>query len=122
MDLETIPGIPHSALKIYIDVSMIGVGISESGLHIETPNDVTDIMIRNTNYCSVFKSELSAIYKRLQFIDTASEPVFRGISMRTEKLPSIQHLSNWTTVGGKKSLNILDLVVRLSFRHSIYFQ
>ncbi|GFT69077.1 hypothetical protein TNCV_3904721 [Trichonephila clavipes] len=35
---------------------------------------------------------------------------------------STQSLSHWTTVGDMTSLNILDVVVRLSFRHSIYFQ
>ncbi|GFS64994.1 uncharacterized protein TNCV_1584751 [Trichonephila clavipes] len=97
-------------------------GISENGVHIETPHRTFDIKIRNLNYCSVFRSELIAIYKGLKFIDTASDLVFRDIWILTDSRASIQPLSHWTTFGDMTSLNILDVVVRLSSRHSIYFQ
>ncbi|GFV94615.1 hypothetical protein TNCV_3826821 [Trichonephila clavipes] len=40
----------------------------------------------------------------------------------TDSRASKQHLSHWTNNGGMTSLNILDVVVRLSSRHFIYFQ
>ncbi|GFX59696.1 uncharacterized protein TNCV_1777361 [Trichonephila clavipes] len=120
--LETIHGIPHSSLKINIDGSMGDGGISGRGVHTETPDGTFDIKIRNMNYCSVFRSELIAIYKGLTFIGTASDLVFRDIWILTDSRASIQHLSHRTTVGDMTSLNILDVVVQLSSRPSIYFQ
>ncbi|GFS90074.1 putative RNA-directed DNA polymerase from transposon BS [Trichonephila clavipes] len=96
--LETIHGILHSALKIYTDGSM--GGISGSGVHIETPDGLNS----------------------LQFIDIASELVFRDVWILIDSRASIQHLSRCTTVGDMTTRNILDVVVRLSSRHSIYFQ
>ncbi|GFS75261.1 uncharacterized protein TNCV_719561 [Trichonephila clavipes] len=90
--LETIHGLPHSALKIYTDGSMGGGGISGSGVHIETPHGTFDIKIRNINYSSVFRSELAAIYKGLQFTDTASDLVCRDIWILTDGRASKQHL------------------------------
>ncbi|GFX81586.1 uncharacterized protein TNCV_4179261 [Trichonephila clavipes] len=106
--LKTIHDISHSVLKIYSDGSMGDCGISESGVHIVTPGSTFDIKIRNNNYCSVFRSKLIAIDMGLQFIDTASDLVFRDIWFLTDSRASIQHLSRWTTVRDMKSLNILD--------------
>ncbi|GFX22577.1 uncharacterized protein TNCV_2785121 [Trichonephila clavipes] len=117
--LETIHSIPYSALKIYTDGRKNDGGIFGSGVHIESPDGISYIKISNINYCSVFRSELIAIYKGLQFIGTASDLVFRNIWILTDSRASIQHLSRWTTVGDMTSLNILDIVVRLSFKHSI---
>ncbi|GFW37133.1 hypothetical protein TNCV_5020311 [Trichonephila clavipes] len=69
--LETIHGIPHSALKIYTNDSMDDSGISGSGVHIETPDFTFDIKIRS-NPCCPFLGWNIAIYKVLQFIDTVS--------------------------------------------------
>ncbi|GFU79134.1 autophagy protein 5 [Trichonephila clavipes] len=94
-------------------------GISGTCVPIETPDGKFDIKIRNINCCSVFRSELIAIYRGLKFIDIASDLVFRDIWILTESRAATQHLSQWTTVGDRSSLNILDVVVRLS---SVYFQ
>ncbi|GFW01674.1 autophagy protein 5 [Trichonephila clavipes] len=83
-----------------------------------------------TNYGSVdlfaddiiIWSELIAIYKGLQFIDTASDLVFRNVWILTDSHASIHHPSRWTTVVDMTSMNIPDVVVRLSSRRSIYFQ
>ncbi|GFW81884.1 uncharacterized protein TNCV_2885581 [Trichonephila clavipes] len=91
-------------------------------VNIETPDGIIDIKIRNNNCYSVFKSELIVIYNGLQFVDTASDHVFRGIWILTDSRASMQHLSRWTTVGDMASLNIMDLVAQLSSRHSIYFE
>ncbi|GFV99555.1 RNase H domain-containing protein [Trichonephila clavipes] len=99
MALGTIHGIPHSVLKIP-DRSMGDGGISGSDVYIETSDGTFDINIRNNKWCYVF----------------------RDIWILTDSQASIQHLSHWTTVGDMTSLNLLDLVVRLSSRHSIYFQ
>ncbi|GFT98151.1 uncharacterized protein TNCV_789651 [Trichonephila clavipes] len=40
----------------------------------------------------------------------------------TDSRASIQYLSHWISAGDKTSWNILDVVGRLSSRHSIYFQ
>ncbi|GFU13470.1 hypothetical protein TNCV_937791 [Trichonephila clavipes] len=40
----------------------------------------------------------------------------------TDSRASIQHLSRWATVWDMTSLNILNVVLRLSSRHSIYVQ
>ncbi|GFV43019.1 uncharacterized protein TNCV_3680441 [Trichonephila clavipes] len=117
IDLETIHGIPYSALKIYTDGSICDGGTSGSSVHIETPDGIFDIKIRNINCCSVFRSELIAIHKGLKFIDTASDFVFRDIWILTDSRASIRHLSHWTTVGDMTSLNILDVVIRHSSRH-----
>ncbi|GFV20969.1 autophagy protein 5 [Trichonephila clavipes] len=55
IDLKTIHGNPHSALKICIDGSMGNGGISGSGVHIETPDDLAfrDIWILTHNHASI---------------------------------------------------------------------
>ncbi|GFX36274.1 uncharacterized protein TNCV_4931871 [Trichonephila clavipes] len=116
--LETIHGIPHSALKIYTDGSMGDGDISGSGVHIETPDGTFDINIRN----SVFRSEIIAIYKELKFIDTASDLVFRDIWILTDSRASIQHLSHWAAIGDLTSLNILDVVWFDILLDTIFFQ
>ncbi|GFW89138.1 uncharacterized protein TNCV_2685721 [Trichonephila clavipes] len=109
--LETIHDIHHSTLKIYTDGSVSDGGISRSGTHIETPNGRFGIKIRNNNCSSVFMPELAAIYKGLQFIDTASELAFEDIWILTDSSASIQHLSHWTTVRDMTSLNMMDFGV-----------
>ncbi|GFX15930.1 hypothetical protein TNCV_522371 [Trichonephila clavipes] len=60
--LETIHCILHSAIKIYTDGSMGDSGISGSDIYIKTPDGISDINIRNINCCSIYGSELIAIY------------------------------------------------------------
>ncbi|GFU22025.1 RNase H domain-containing protein [Trichonephila clavipes] len=57
--LETIHGIPHSALKIYTDGNMCDGGISGSGVHIETLDGTFDIKIRNINCAVLFLAPFS---------------------------------------------------------------
>ncbi|GFU06335.1 uncharacterized protein TNCV_4766141 [Trichonephila clavipes] len=92
-------------------------GIFGNGVHVETPDGI-HLTSRLGILTSVFRSELIAIYKGLQLIDTASGLVFRDIWILTDSRAS----HSTFLVGDMTSLNILDLVVRLSSRHSIYFQ
>ncbi|XP_042909411.1 ribonuclease H-like [Parasteatoda tepidariorum] len=69
---------------------------------------------------SVFRSELIAIRKGLQFAARADH--FQDIWILTDSRASIQHISNWDIVGDQTSLDILDLLDRLSSNHSIHFQ
>ncbi|GFV53030.1 RNase H domain-containing protein [Trichonephila clavipes] len=91
--LETVHGIPHSALKIYTGGTVGEGGISGDSMHIG-----------------------------LQFIDTDSKLVFRDIWILTDSRASKEHLSRWTTVGHTTSRNMLDFMAQLFSRHSKYFQ
>ncbi|GFV14178.1 RNase H domain-containing protein [Trichonephila clavipes] len=83
---------PHA--QIYTDGSRRDGGISGSGVHVLTPTGVMDIKIKNLNFCSVFKPELIAIRKGL----------------------------HWTSIGDKTSLEILNILDRISFNHCGHFQ
>ena len=107
---------------MYTDGSKGAGDVSGSGVHIETPNSTIDLKIRNSDGCSVFKSELVAIYKGLHFIYTTTELDFKDIWILSDSRASIQHLSHWMTVGDMTSLHILELVNQLAIRHSIHFQ
>lgn len=107
---------------MFTDGSKGGGGISGSGIHIKTPNNIIDIKIKNADNCSVFRSELIAIYEGLNFINVTTELDYSDIWILTDSRASIQHLSQWTSVGDMTSLKILELVSRLSPGHTIYFQ
>ncbi|GFW79756.1 uncharacterized protein TNCV_2589761 [Trichonephila clavipes] len=113
MALETIHGIPHSALKIYIDGSMSNSDISGSGVHIETLNGTFDIKLRSFNWCSVFRWDLTAIYKGLQFIDISSKRLLGHLDTNGQLCFYTAPFS-LATVGDITHLDILDLVVQLS--------
>ncbi|GFT95737.1 hypothetical protein TNCV_311081 [Trichonephila clavipes] len=77
--MQTVYGIPHLALQTYTN-DRIGDGcVSGSRVHIETPDDAFDIKLRSNNCHSAFRLELNRIYKGLEFIDTASELIFKDI-------------------------------------------
>ncbi|GFU04730.1 hypothetical protein TNCV_4377611 [Trichonephila clavipes] len=57
------------------------------------------------------------------FSSPGSETLFNLFNDDFKVPPEIiEHLPHWRSVGNLANLNILDVVVRLSFRHSIYFQ
>ncbi|GFU86789.1 uncharacterized protein TNCV_477761 [Trichonephila clavipes] len=97
-------------------------GISRNGVHIETPDSTFDIKIRDINNRSFLGLNLLQFIKGLLFVVTASDLVFRDIWILTDSRASIQHLSRWTIIGDMASLNILNIVVRLSSGVYDYFQ
>lgn len=122
MGLETINNIPPLALRMYTDGSKGEGGISGSGVYIETFDHTFNIKTKNANFCSVFRSELIAIYRGLNFIDLTSGLDFQDIWILTDSRASVQHLMDWSHVGDRVSLKILELLTRLSPRHTIHFQ
>ncbi|GFU64677.1 RNase H domain-containing protein [Trichonephila clavipes] len=119
--LETINGIPQSSLKIYTDGSRGEKGISGSGEYIPTPSGALEFKIKNLNYCSVFRSELIAIRRSLQFA-AQLEDRFQEIWILTDIRASIQHLANWGNIGDQTRLDILSLLHDLFSGRSIHFQ
>ncbi|GFY11482.1 RNase H domain-containing protein [Trichonephila clavipes] len=107
--LETINGIPQSSLKIYTDGSRGEKGILGSGVYIPTPSGALEFKIKNLNYCSVFISELLAIWRGLQCA-VQLEDRFHEIWILTDSRASIQHLTNWGDIGDQTSLDILSLL------------
>ncbi|GFU68387.1 RNase H domain-containing protein [Trichonephila clavipes] len=118
--LETINGIPQSSLKIYTDGSRGEKGISGSGVYIPTPSGALEFKIKNSNYCSVFRSELIAIRRGLQCASQLKDR-FQEIWILTDSRASIQHLANWGDIGDQTSQDILSLLHDLSSGRSIHF-
>ncbi|GFX12513.1 RNase H domain-containing protein [Trichonephila clavipes] len=120
MALETINCILQTSLQIYTDGSRCDGGISGSGVHILTPTGVMDIKIKNPNFCSVFRLELITIRRGLQYA-CETEVQYQDIWILTESHASVQHLSNWTSIGNQTSLNIRNLLDRISSNHPVHF-
>ncbi|GFV88674.1 RNase H domain-containing protein [Trichonephila clavipes] len=59
--LEIINKIPATAMQIYTDGSKDEQNSCGSGIFIKAPNCSHNIKIRNSDFCSVFRSELIAI-------------------------------------------------------------
>ncbi|UYV79152.1 TOMM40L [Cordylochernes scorpioides] len=68
LSLEIINNIPKNAITIYTDGSRDELGQTGSGCLIKTTNGIEKINRRNPNFCSVFRSELIAIYETLKSI------------------------------------------------------
>ncbi|GFV45798.1 RNase H domain-containing protein [Trichonephila clavipes] len=113
--------ISHTSLQIYTDGSRGDGEISGSGVHILTPTGVMDIKIKNPVFCSVFRLKLTAIRRGLQYA-CETEVQFQDAWILTDSRASVQHLSNWTSIGDQTSLDILNLLNRISFNHRVHFQ
>ncbi|GFU37245.1 RNase H domain-containing protein [Trichonephila clavipes] len=96
-------------------------GISGSGVYILTPTRVMDINIKNSNFCSVFRSELIVTRRGLQSA-CETEVQFQDVWILTDGRSSLQHLFNWTSIGEQTSLDILNLLGRISSNNHIHFQ
>ncbi|GFW63436.1 RNase H domain-containing protein [Trichonephila clavipes] len=120
--LEIINKIPATAMQIYTDGSKDEQNACGSGIFIKAPNCSHNIKIRNSDFCSVFRSELIAIDEALRIIKTMTSP--DEIWILCDSRSAIQHLSDWTNVGDKTSLSvsILKNLKELSQQHEIYFQ
>ncbi|GBN57331.1 hypothetical protein AVEN_115498-1 [Araneus ventricosus] len=75
---------------------------------------------RNPDFCSVFQSELLAIDVGLETI--MSESNFGDLWILTDSRSSNQHLKNWTYIGDKTSLSILQKLKPISLQHDVNFQ
>ncbi|GFV19156.1 transposable element Tcb2 transposase [Trichonephila clavipes] len=95
--LETINCIPQTSLLIYTDGSRGDEGIS------------------------VFRSELIAIRRGLQYA-CKTDVQFQDVWILNDSRASVQHLSNWTSIGDQTSLDILNLLDRISSNHRVHFQ
>ncbi|GFW28317.1 RNase H domain-containing protein [Trichonephila clavipes] len=89
-------------------------------LFLKAPNCSHNIKIRNSDFCSVFRSELIAIDEAFRIIKTITSP--DEIWILCDSRSAIQHLSDWTNVGDKTSVSILKNLKELSQQHEIYFQ
>ncbi|GFX95821.1 RNase H domain-containing protein [Trichonephila clavipes] len=86
------------------------------------PGRVIKIQRRNADHASVFRTELIAIMCGLSFINNIRDLAFSEIWILTDSRLSIQHLSNWPSIGDSTSRSILHLFQQLSVRHPIHLQ
>ncbi|GFU63516.1 RNase H domain-containing protein [Trichonephila clavipes] len=109
--LEVINDIPDQALIVYTDGSRSDTGSGRG-------NDVK-ISIRNSDHCSVFRSELIAISGAL---DHALNSYKDSIWILTDSRSSIQYLKNWPKIMDSTGLDILSKLVRLGQRKQVCLQ
>ncbi|XP_055939664.1 uncharacterized protein LOC129969228 [Argiope bruennichi] len=117
--LEVINKIPKCDIKLYTDGSKID-NSAGSGIYIVTPQSSFSLCQRNPDFCSVFRSELLAIDEGLKKI--LHENNYKNLWILTDSRSSIEHLNNWTYVGDKASLSILQKLKLISLQHDIHFQ
>ncbi|GFS59536.1 putative RNA-directed DNA polymerase from transposon BS [Trichonephila clavipes] len=117
--LEIINDIPDQALIVYTDGSCSDTGRAGSGIFSNTPGNDVKISIRNSDHCSVFRSELIAIRGAL---DHALNSYNDSIWILTDSRSSIQYLKNWPKIIDSTGLDILSKLVRLDHRKQVCLQ
>ncbi|KFM77377.1 hypothetical protein X975_02628, partial [Stegodyphus mimosarum] len=115
MDLEISNDIPAQALVIYTDVRRSAKGSAGSGIYCNTPEGD----IRNSDHCSIFRLELIAISKALDYALCSSSDM---IWILTDSRSSIQYLKNWPKIMDETSQAIVSKLFELGQRKSIYLQ
>ncbi|GFX26705.1 RNase H domain-containing protein [Trichonephila clavipes] len=90
-----------------------------SGILSNTPGNDDKISIRNSDYSSVFRSELIAISGAL---DHALNSYKDSIWILTDSRSSIQYLKNWPKIMDSTGLDILSKLVRLGQRKQVCLQ
>ncbi|GFX96642.1 uncharacterized protein TNCV_244291 [Trichonephila clavipes] len=115
--LEVIAGIPLDAAKIYTDGSKGETNTTGSGVLIELTGHVIKLQKRNADHASVLRTELIAIMCGLSFIKNLRDLAVSEIWILTDRRSSIQHLSNWPSIGNSTSRSVLHLFQQLSDRH-----
>ncbi|GFS76965.1 RNase H domain-containing protein [Trichonephila clavipes] len=93
--LEVINDIPNQALIVYTDGSRLDTGRGGSGIFSNTPGNDVKISTRNSDHCSVFRSELIAISGVL---DHTLNSYKDSIWILTDSRSSIQYLKKLTKV------------------------
>ncbi|GFV33745.1 putative RNA-directed DNA polymerase from transposon BS [Trichonephila clavipes] len=118
--LESINEIPCDTIKIYTDGSRLD-DRAGSGIYIENSGQKNFYFChRNTDFSSVFKSELTAIKLGLEAIIIESD--YGELWILSDSRSSLQHLHNWTQVGDKTSISILHNLKLISKHHDVHFQ
>ncbi|GFU05694.1 RNase H domain-containing protein [Trichonephila clavipes] len=101
------------------DGSRLDTGRADSGIFSNTPGNDVKISIRNSDHCSVFRSELVAISGAL---DHAFNSYKDSISILAESRSSIQYLKDWPKIMDSTGLNILSKLTRLDQRTHVCLQ
>lgn len=117
--LEITNQISRTAMQIYTDGSKDEHNGCGTGFLIKTHTFSSQFKLRNPDLCSVFRSELIAI-EGMKTIKT--ETSYNDIWILTDSLSAIQDLSNWTRIGDRASLSILEILKDISKQHGVYFQ
>ncbi|GFY07174.1 RNase H domain-containing protein [Trichonephila clavipes] len=86
-----------------------------------TPTTVMYNKIKNSDFGSVFRSEIIAIRRDLQFA-CETEVQFQDVWILTDSRASVPHLSYVTSIGDQTSLDILNLLDMIYFNHRVHFQ
>ncbi|GFW95798.1 RNase H domain-containing protein [Trichonephila clavipes] len=120
--LEVVDGIPLDAAKIYFDGSKGETNITDSGVLVELSDRVIKFQRRNTDRASVFRMELIDIMCGLSFINNIRDIAVSENWILADSRLSIQHLSNWPSIGDNTSRSILHLFQQLSDRRPIHLQ
>ncbi|UYV74764.1 hypothetical protein LAZ67_12000855 [Cordylochernes scorpioides] len=100
LSLEIINNIPKNAITTYTDGSRDELGNTGSGCLIKTTNGIEKMNRRNPDFCSVFRSELIAIYEALKSIRNTN---YQNIWILTDSRSAIQHLSHTGELRDKHS-------------------
>ncbi|UYV80245.1 hypothetical protein LAZ67_18002138, partial [Cordylochernes scorpioides] len=119
LSLEIINNIPKNAITIYTDGSRDELGHTGSGCLIKTTNGIEKMNRRNPDFCSVFRSELIAIYEALKSIRNTN---YQDIWILTDSRSAIQHLSHTGELRDKVSRNIIVYLQKLSKTSKIHLQ
>ncbi|UYV85154.1 hypothetical protein LAZ67_X004755, partial [Cordylochernes scorpioides] len=119
LSLEIINNIPINAITIYTDGSRDELGHTGSGCLIKTTNGIEKMNRRNPDFCSVFRSELIAIYEALKSIRNTN---YQDIWILTDSRSAIQHLSHTGELRDKVSRNIIGYLQKLSKTSKIHLQ
>ncbi|GFV82212.1 RNase H domain-containing protein [Trichonephila clavipes] len=117
--LEVINDIPNQALIVYTDGSRSDTGRAGSGIFSNTPGNDAKISIRNSDHCSVFRSELIAISGAFDHALNSYKDI---IWILTDSRSSIQYLKNWPKIMDSTGLDILSELVRLGQRKQVCLQ
>ncbi|UYV81132.1 hypothetical protein LAZ67_20000127 [Cordylochernes scorpioides] len=106
-------------LPKYINKIKNKLGHTGSGCLIKTTNGIEKINRRNPDFCSVFRSELIAIYEALKSIRNTN---YQDIWILTDSRSAIQHLSHTGELRDKISRNIIGYLQKLSKTSKIHLQ
>ncbi|GFW73462.1 gag-pol [Trichonephila clavipes] len=118
--LKVISNIPNGSLLMYTDGNMNKHFRYGNGFYIKSQNYSSHIKLRNSDGCSVFRSEPIVIDSCLK--DTLSFPGRHSVWIFSDSRSTIQHLSNWHKVGDRTRVAILEKLKHLSSSREIHLQ
>ncbi|GFU40340.1 hydroxyacid oxidase 1 [Trichonephila clavipes] len=117
--LSRITTLPIIAKGILSDDSRSDTGRAGSGIFSNTPRKDVKISTMNSNYCSVFRSELIAITGALDHTLNSNKD---SIWILTDSRSSIQHLKNWPKIMDSTGLDIISKFASLGQRKQVCLQ